>query len=250
MMRNLSFVLAASAVLAVTMRAPVIHVHMIGDSTMANKPTPEKNPERGWGQNFQAFFDDRVVVDNHALNGRSSKSFIAEGHWAPVIAALQPGDYLIVQFGHNDEKIEDSTRYAAPRTDYRANLVRFLSEARAQGAIPILCTPIVRRKFNAAGKLQPTHGDYPDVVRELAKADNVPLIDMEKLTGKLVSSAGPDASKKLYVWVAQGEWPAFPAARQDDTHLNPTGAAEVAKLAADAIRASGLPLAQYLKKSN
>jgi lysophospholipase L1-like esterase len=247
MTRNLSLVLVAATLVAFAGRAPVIHVHMIGDSTMANKPTPETNPERGWGQNLQAFFDDRVVVDNHALNGRSTKSFISEGHWAPVVAALQPGDYLIIQFGHNDEKIEDSTRYAAPRTDYRANLARFVDEARAKGATPILCTPIVRRKFNAAGQLQPTHGDYPDVVRELARTEHVALLDMEKLTGDLVSSAGPEGSKKLYVWVARGEWPAFPAARQDDTHLNPTGATEVAKLAAGAIRASGLPLARYLK---
>jgi DNA sulfur modification protein DndE len=158
-MRNLSFVLVASRVVAFVAPAPVIHVHMIGDSTMANRPTPEKNPERGWGQNFQQFFDDQVVIDNHALNGRSTKSFIAEGHWAPVIDALQPGDYLIIQFGHNDEKKEDSARYAPARTDYRANLARFVAEARAKGATPILCTPIVRRKFNAAGKLEPTHGD-------------------------------------------------------------------------------------------
>jgi lysophospholipase L1-like esterase len=248
-MRNLSFAIVASMVVAFTARAPVIHVHMIGDSTMANKPTPEKNPERGWGQNFQQFFDDGAVVDNHALNGRSTKSFIAEGHWAPVISALQPGDFLIIQFGHNDEKKEDSTRYAAPRTDYRANLARFVAEARAKGATPILCTPIVRRKFNAAAELEATHGEYPDVVRELAKTENVPLLDMERLTEGLVASAGPEGSKKLYVWVSQGEWPAFPAARQDDTHLNPTGATAVAKLAADAIRTSGLSLAEHLRKT-
>src|SRR4051794_25891447 len=128
-------------VLTLAGAAPVrTTVYMIGDSTMADRPTPERNPYRGWGQMLPQFLDDSVAVRNFAVNGRSTKSFIDEGRWTAVLAQLQPGDYVIIQFGHNDEKREDPARYTDPNGSYRDNLRRFVEETRAKGATPILCT--------------------------------------------------------------------------------------------------------------
>ena len=226
---------------------PTVDVYLVGDSTMADKPTPETNPERGWGQLLQRFFDQHVAIHNHAVNGRSTKSFIDEGKWREVERALKQGDYVFIQFGHNDEKVEDSARYAAPYTAYRRNLERFVMETRAKGAIPVLFTPIVRRKFNAQGTLEDTHGAYPLVVREVARDLNVAFVDLQTLTEALVRGAGPEGSKQLYVWVAPGESSMYPEGRQDDTHLSVTGATRVAQLAASAIAYGGLPLRQFVR---
>lgn len=221
-------------------------VFMIGDSTMADRPTPEQNPYRGWGQLLPEFFDSTVTVHNFAVNGRSTKSFIDQGRWDAVLAQLHAGDYVIIQFGHNDEKRQDPARYTDPATTYRQNLERFVRETRARGATPILCTSIVRRKFDASGVLVDTHGAYPVVTREVARALDVPLLDLQKSTGELVTKAGPEGSKSLYVWVAPGAWPMYPKGVQDDTHLSLAGATAVARLAAIAIRASGLPLGEHV----
>jgi lysophospholipase L1-like esterase len=220
-----------------------ITLYLIGDSTMADKPDPEHNPERGWGQALPQFLDAGAVVQNHAVNGRSTKSFIAEGRWDSVRTRLRAGDYVLIQFGHNDQKVEDSTRYTNPYTGYRRNLERFVAESRAKGATPIVLSSIVRRKFNASGVLEDTHGVYPWVARTVARETGAPFVDLQLLTEDLVVRAGPVQSKRLYVWVEQGQYPAFPQARQDDTHLSPAGATEVARLAALALRQSGEPVA-------
>src|SRR5215207_15654 len=120
-------------------------VFLVGDSTMADKPDPARNPERGWGQLLPRFLDSGVVVRNHAVNGRSTRSFLDEGRWDSVVAVLRPGDVVVVQFGHNDQKIEDPKRFTNPYTAYRRNLARFVADARARGATPVLCSSIVRR---------------------------------------------------------------------------------------------------------
>lgn len=221
-------------------------LHLIGDSTMANKPDPEHNPERGWGQALPAFVKGGAVVRNYAVNGRSTKSFIDQQRWDSVLVAIKPGDYVFIQFGHNDEKKEDSTRYTTPRGTYKANLERFVREARAKGATPVLFTSIVRRSFNADGSLKDTHGEYPAVTREVAAALSVPLVDHEALTRKLVTAAGAEQSKALYVYTREGEFAAFPLARADDTHLSPRGAAEVAKVAVRELARVVPKLAPYL----
>jgi acetyl esterase/lipase len=238
-------VLALSALL-LGVGEPKIDVYLIGDSTMADRPDPDY-PEHGWGQLLPRFFDDQVAVHNFAVNGRSTKSFIDEGKWAAVVAKLKPGDYVFVQFGHNDEKSEDSTRYTEPHTSFRRNLERFVGDARAKGAIPVLLTPIVRRKFNAQGILEDTHGAYPLVVREVAKDRAVPLIDLQPLTENLVRKEGPEGSKRLYVWLAGGESKVFPDGRQDDTHLSALGATDVARLAATALQQTALPLGKHVR---
>lgn len=205
-------------------------IHLIGDSTMADKPDAA-HPERGWGQLFRQLVRSPAAVDNHARNGRSTKSFIAEGRWQAALEKLQPGDRVIIQFGHNDEKADNPGVHTTPHGSYRENLTRFIRESRSRKAIPILATPVVRRKWQD-GRLTPTHGEYPAAVRQLAIAENVPLIDLENLTHTLESALGEEGSKKLHLWFQPGEHPALPKGLADDTHYSETGADAVARLAA------------------
>ena len=127
-------------------------IFLIGDSTMANKPTDD-NPERGWGQLFPEYFTSDIDIQNHAVNGRSTKSFIKEGRWDTVMGRIQPGDFILIQFGHNDSKADDSNRTAPAHTLYKENLIRFVTDVRSKGATPVLITPVMRRKFDSSGKL-------------------------------------------------------------------------------------------------
>ena len=212
-----------------------LRVYLVGDSTCAAKELAGQNPERGWGQLFQPLFDGSVRVENHATNGRSTKSFRDEGRWAAVYDKLQPGDYVFIQFGHNDQKQNDSTRYAAPER-YAGNLRRYVRETREKGAIPVLLTPIVRRRF-ADGLLDDTHGPYADAVRRVAAAEGTQLIDAERLTRAWVSSLGEEASRAYYMWVEPGTSPRWPDGRRDDTHLNVRGARAVARMIAAQLQA-------------
>jgi len=222
-----------------------VKIYMIGDSTMANKEE-NRRPETGWGMVFNEFFTDKVEVDNHAVNGRSSKSFIGEGRWDQVYEQLQPGDYLFIQFGHNDQKFKSPDRYTNPFTTYRANLERYVTEAREKGAIPILLSSIVRRNFNEYGCLIDTHTDYPLVTRLVADDMDVPFVDLQRLTEFRVTELGPDDSKKLYNWLEPGENPNYPDGVQDDTHLNNEGAHEVAQMVINELKKQGI-LVDYMK---
>ncbi|MES2523982.1 MAG: rhamnogalacturonan acetylesterase [Gemmatimonadota bacterium] len=237
-----------SSIAFVVPSQPAVTIHLIGDSTMADKPDPGRNPERGWGQALPTFVQAGTVVRNHAVNGRSTKSFIDQGRWDAVRKALVAGDYVFIQFGHNDQKTDDSTRYTAPFTAYRRNLERFVREARAAGATPVLFTSIVRRQFNVKGTLEDTHGLYPLVVRDVARDLQVPMVDLQLLTEELVQTAGPEASKGFYVFTAAGEFPAFPLAREDNTHLSPRGARVVAGLAVHALRGLAGPAGVALSR--
>ncbi len=219
-------------------------VYTIGDSTMANKKQ-EVYPETGWCQVLNRFFDDRVVVKNHAVNGRSTKSFINEGRWKAVLDSLRPGDYVFIQFGHNDEKSNDTTRYTTPFGTYAANLEKFVAETRMKKAIPILLTPIVRRKFDGSGKLVPTHGQYPEAIKQVAQKLKVPFIDMEKLTGEMIEATGDEPSKKLYLWTVPDS--RFPDGRKDDTHLSVEGANRMAGLAAGELKKLNLKLSKHVR---
>jgi lysophospholipase L1-like esterase len=221
-----------------------ITVFTIGDSTMANKKA-EVAPETGWCQVFSAFVDETVVIKNRAVNGRSTKSFITEGRWKAVLDSLQSGDYVFIQFGHNDQKIQDSTRYTEPFTSYRKNLERFVRETREKGATPILFTSIVRRKFEN-GFLTDTHGNYPMIVRQVAAEMNVPMIDLHLLTAGAVTALGDEASKSIYLWTPPID--KFPEGRKDDTHLRVEGANLVAKLAAQQLILLDNSLAKRIKK--
>ena len=207
-----------------------LRVFLIGDSTCATKDLAKQNLERGWGQMFQPLFDGSVTVENHAVNGRSSKSFRGEGRWDPILDRLHAGDYVFIQFGHNDQKVQDSTRYADP-AQYAENLRRYVRETRAKGAVPVLLTPIVRRHFSGES-LDDTHGEYLDAVRQVAAGEQTPLIDAERLTRAWVAELGDEASKSFYMWVGEGACPLYPDGRQDNTHLNVRGARTVARMIA------------------
>jgi lysophospholipase L1-like esterase len=226
---------------------PPLTVHLAGDSTMADKPDPDRNPERGWGQVLGRYFNEQVTVRNHAVNGRSTKSFIDEGKWMRLVESLGPGDYVFIQFGHNDSKAYDPSRYANAYSAYRRNLEQMVLETRERGAYPVLLSPIVRRSFNADGTLEDTHGPYPFVARSVALEHRVPFIDLQQQTEDLVSGLGPEASASLYLILPPGTCEMYPEGITDNTHLNEQGAMEVARMAAVTLRDQGLPLADYLR---
>ncbi|MFH6957041.1 rhamnogalacturonan acetylesterase [Flavobacterium aquidurense] len=213
-------------------------IYTIGDSTMANKKDPERNPEHGWAQVLQPFFKDNFVIENKAVNGRSTKSFINEKRWDSISKKLKKGDYVFIEFGHNDEKIEDSTRYTNPHTSYRYNLIKFVKESREKGAIPVLLTSIARRNFNEKGVLVPTHGDYPLETRLVAQEYKVPFIDLEYYTELLEQSYGPEKSKQLHLHFKAGENAYYDKDKADDTHLSLKGATAIAQIVVNQIKES------------
>lgn len=203
---------------------------------MADKPFKDGNPEKGWGQVFPLYFNDGVKIENHAVNGRSTKSFLDEGRWNSVYQKIKPGDYVIIEFGHNDAKIDDPKRFADANTDYRMNIEKFIKETREKMGIPILATPIVRRRFDENGKFYDVHGDYPKVVREVASDKNVILLDLHKSSEELLIKYGEENSKKLFLHILPGEYNLLSEGKTDDTHFSPTGAFRICDLAAAEIK--------------
>jgi len=211
-------------------------LHIAGDSTAAIFPATDPTMRVGWGAVLQQFFTDGVRVDDAARSGRSSKSFIDEGLWAALEAQIQPGDYVLIQFAHNDEKTDDPARYTDPATTFRDYLRMYVGQSRSLGAFPVLLTPICRRDFSGTMILN-THGAYPDAVRAVAADTGTPLIDMTQKTTALLESLGAAASVALF-------------ATGDNTHLSAEGAPMVAKLVIDGIRELGLPLVDRLAPQN
>ena len=225
-------------------RAEPITVWLAGDSTMAQKQ-PGKRPETGWGEALQPCFDSTEVrIANRAMNGRSTRSFVAEGRWKAIVDSLHDGDYVFIQFGHNDEKV-GTDRYASPE-DYRRNLVRFVDDVRGKRAHPVVFTPVVRRRFEGV-RLVDTHGEYPEAARMAARERKAELVDMTRASAALVERLGPDSSRALWLHLEPGANPNYPTGVHDDTHFNPRGAQQMAGLAIDAIRALRLGLAPRLR---
>ena len=243
----MKLVAALLFILAVSVSASAqITVYLAGDSTCANK-TADKRPETGWGEMLQQYFDPvKVKVDNRALNGRSTKSFVDEGHWQKIVDALKKGDFVFIEFGHNDEKKDKPAIYASP-DDYKANLKRFIKDVHAKGATPVLMTPVSRRKFENETPAK-THGEYPDAAKSVGKAQNVTVIDMESKSAAVLARYGNKESRKLFLQLKPGENPNYPNGVEDNTHFNPKGAEEMAKLAVEGINENKLILRKYLKK--
>ena len=224
-----------------------VEVHLAGDSTMAAK-LPEKRPETGWGEALQQYFaPSKVRVVNHAMNGRSTRTFISEGRWQQLVDSLHRGDWVLIQFGHNDESKEKVDRYTPP-DDFRRNLARFVADVRARRANPVLLTPVRRRKFDAAGALVDTHGEYPDLVRAVAAAERVPLLDLHARTGELLTAWGPDSSRRRFLQLPAGANPNYPNGVEDNTHFSPLGAELVAGLVVEELRARVPGLARLLRR--
>lgn len=239
-----------------------ITIFMIGDSTMANKNTDKDNQERGWGQLLGSFFKERVIVDNYAKDGRSSLSFINEGRWEQVVSKIKKGDYVFIQFGHNDEKLAIDL-HTDPATTFADNLRRFVKETKDKGGYPVLFNSIVRRNFPPVGvkgykgsyeiegdSLIDTHGEYLKTPRRIAQEMNIPFIDMNKLSHDLVVSLGREKSQNLYMWIPSGKYEFCPKGKIDNTHLNIYGARVFAKLAVEAISNKVPELARYIRQSH
>lgn len=248
-----------------------VTVFMIGDSTMANKPLTKENQERGWGQMLPVYLQGKIKVDNHAVNGRSSKSFIDEGRWDKVMSLIRPGDYVIIQFGHNDEKVKSPDRYTVPGGSFDDNLRRFVNDTRSKGATPVLMNSIVRRNFPPQSMLDvasesddrqkewkgsypeegvilvDTHGAYLDSPRNVANETGVTFIDMNKLTHELVQSLGAGNSRDLFMWIPAGTYEFCPKGKIDNTHLTVIGGLMVSRLAVNAIARQIPELRRYIR---
>ena len=202
-------------------------IHLCGDSTMAEKDLSKGTPERGWGMMLQNYVDDGVSVINYAKNGRSTKSFIDEGRWDAVVGAVKPGDYVFIQFGHNDSKQSDSSRYAAAYGDYQDNLRRFIADTRAKGGNPVLLTPVARRWFKEGTLDRNCHGDYPAAMKQVAEETGTPLLDATTATLDWLESLGDEASKP-YFMISTG--------KDDNTHTVASGARKVTEIVCSLVR--------------
>lgn len=222
-----------------------VTVYLIGDSTVAEKEI-KAYPEAGWGMPFSYFFNNQVKIDNRAKNGRSTKSFIAEKRWESVLEVLKPGDYVFIQFGHNDEV--PTKKVAATPEEFTANLMRFVQETKAKQAIPVLITSAARRKFDEQGKVIDTHKEYAELTRKTAEMLKVPLIDLSEDSMKLLQEFGEDKSKLLFNHLEKGQHPNYPEGKVDDTHFNELGARYMAELVLKRIKQLELPLAEYIVK--
>ncbi|MEO6733561.1 MAG: rhamnogalacturonan acetylesterase [Ferruginibacter sp.] len=223
-----------------------INVWLIGDSTMAWKK-PQNEPESGWGEGLKHFINSRAIVHNHAASGRSTKSFIDEKRWQTIIDSIQPGDYVVIQFGHNDEKPAASL-HTDPFTTYKEYLKKFVDETRLKKGIPIICSSIIRRHFDSIGNLKNTHGDYIEASRQIAAETKTIFIDMEARSRKLVTEMGSEKSKSLFLFCNPGEYSTRPTGVQDSTHLNHYGAEVIASLFIDGLKEQKIKLARFAKE--
>ena len=244
---------------AFTLKEKPVTIFLIGDSTMADRSTASGSPERGWGQMLPCFLNGLIRVENHAACGRSSLSFIREGRWQAVLDRLQAGDYVIIQFGHNDEKT-DTALHTVPGGSFDENLRRFVRETREKGAYPVLMNSIVRRNYpptpetphqyiyeKEGNTLVDTHGEYLLSPRRIAHEMDVPFVDMAKLTHDQVAEMGPELSKKLFMWIPPGQYPSLPQGKVDNTHLNIWGSKVFAAIAAKALSQKVPRLSKYIR---
>ena len=222
-----------------------IKVWLIGDSTMSVKDT-KAYPETGWGMPFVYFFDSTVTVDNRAKNGRSTRTFISEKLWQPVAENMKEGDYVFIQFGHNDESKEKVDRYTTPE-EYKANLTMFVNETRAKKGIPVLLTPVSRRRFKDGRQVE-THEVYSKLVRELAGELKVAFIDLDKKSMELYQQYGEETSKLFFLQLLPGEHPNYPEGKTDNTHFSELGARKIAQIVLAEIQALKLELADHVIK--
>lgn len=224
-----------------------IKVYLIGDSTVCEYE-PKRAPLTGWGMPFKYFFDSTVTIDNRARGGRSTRTFLSEARWQPIADSLQKGDYVLMQFGHNDEAKEEryKDRYT-PVPGYKANLSKFITETKRKGAHPILITPVTRMRFKD-GKQVETHAEYTAAMKEVSRQHGVPLIDLDSMSRDLLTSLGPELSKHLFMYLEPGEHPAYPEGQKDNTHFSAYGARLMAQLVLAGIKQQKIELADRIVK--
>jgi len=227
-MKSFNLILPVILLIAITSPAKTrTTIFLAGDSTMSIKET-KAYPETGWGMPFVFFWDSSVRVVNRAKNGRSTKTFITEGLWQSIYDEAGEGDHIFIQFGHNDE-VPTKKSYTTEQ-EFQHNLVKFIKESRNKKAIPVLLTPVARRKFDSAGRIEGTHDVYSQIVRDVAAGEKVTLIDLDKKSQALYQQFGPEYSKLLFLQLKAGEHPNYPDGRNDNTHFNELGARLIAQL--------------------
>lgn len=216
-----------------------ITLWLIGDSTMSIKQA-KAFPETGWGMPFVYFWDSTVAVQNLAQNGRSTRTFMEENRWQPAVDKMQEGDFVFIQFGHNDE-VPTKASYTT-EAEFKANLIKYIIDTKSKKAIPVLLTPVARRKFDASGKIEGTHERYSGIVRQTAKEQNVLLIDLDKKSQALLQEWGEAKSALLFNHLVPGEHPNYPEGKEDNTHFNEMGARVMAQLVLKEIKDQKLEL--------
>jgi lysophospholipase L1-like esterase len=226
-MKKLVLILVALSTLAFVLPdKKKIKIFIAGDSTASIKEK-KAYPETGWGMPFVYFWDSSVTVVNRAKNGRSTKSFIEEGLWKSILDEAGEGDYVFIQFGHNDE-VSTKKTYTTEE-EFRNNLMKYIRESENKKAIPVLLTPVARRKFDSTGRIAGTHDVYSAIVRSVAAAENVLLIDLDKNSQALYQQFGVENSKLLFLQLKPGEHPNYPDGKEDNTHFNELGARLIAQ---------------------
>lgn len=216
-------------------------IFIAGDSTAEIK-TKSERPESGWGEFLSDFFNGSVHIENHAMGGRSTKSFLDQKRFEPILNEMKPGDYLLIQFGHNDQKMDDPERYTDPQSTYQDNLKWFIKETRHKNATPILLSSISRRVFKD-GQIDTTSlGEYPAAMRKVAQEEEVTFIDMHQLSIQLLNQLGEEDSKELFLHLKENEFENYPEGLIDNTHFSEIGAKTFAKMVAQ-------ELAKHIKKS-
>jgi len=219
-----------------------VTVYLAGNSTVVDQAV---EPWAAWGQMIPRFFQPgSVVIANHAESGETLKAFIGEHRLAKVLTTLKRGDYLFVEFAHNDQKAGSS--HVEPFTTYKEYLGKFIDEAQSRGATPVLVTSMHRRTFDSTGHIVNTLGDYPAAMRQLAEERHVALIDLNAMSKLFYEALGPVQSLKAFVHYPAGTYPGQATELKDDTHFNNYGAYELARMIVEGLRASGLPLSRFL----
>ena len=221
-----------------------IKIYIIGDSTISIKEN-KAYPETGWGMPFVYFFDSTIEIENRAKNGKSTRTFIAENRWQPIVDSLQAGDYVLIQFGHNDENKDKIDRYVTPE-QFKINLTKFVLETKSKNATPILITAVARRKFDSTHHIVDGHGIYTKNVRDLATELKVPMIDLQKSSTALLENMGEENSKLLFNYLEPNEHPNYPEGKNDNTHFNELGARKMAQLVLADLRKLNLDLVEHI----
>lgn len=222
-----------------------VQLHLVGDSTMSDKPNLAY-PERGWGQLLPQFFTPQLTVVNHAANGRSTRRFLNEGRWQLLLSELRPGDYVLIQFGHNDSKQSDPARYAAADSDYQSYLQQFIAEVRERGATPMLASSVCRRNFADDGSLTRDLAAYADAAAKVATDAKVSFFDLQQLSCDLWQQLGKDAAQPYFIQVPADLYAKFPDGTVDNTHLSVQGASKMAQFFVRDLKAQQHPLAAYI----
>ncbi|WOO43266.1 rhamnogalacturonan acetylesterase [Rubellicoccus peritrichatus] len=221
-------------------------LHLIGDSTMASRDHSSGNPEYGWGEALHRYFKEGVSIKNHAKGGRSAKSFMIDGHWETAKQEINEGDWVLIQFGHNDQKKQKPNIFAEAKTEYKNLLQEYILETKEYGANPIIATSIYRRRFHKDGTLKDTLGEYPLAAREIAQALNVPLVDMHRASGSIIQALGIEGSKQIFLHLKPGENNYYPKGKNDNSHLSKKGAEVIAEAFVIELRRKNTPLTEWL----